>query len=85
MGLSDREQAMLDFERWWWTEPGPKEAAIHQKFQLSSARYDQLLSELIDTEKARAYDPLVVLRLRRQRERRRRARFARSSEERRGR
>ena len=77
---------MLDYEREWWTQPGPKETAIQQRFQLSSARYYQLLSELIDTDEAKSYDPLVVLRLRRQRERRRRARFERrSSEERRGR
>ncbi|MGI9120225.1 MAG: DUF3263 domain-containing protein, partial [Acidimicrobiales bacterium] len=25
MGLSDREKAILDFERRWWSLPGPKE------------------------------------------------------------
>ncbi|MCU1449384.1 MAG: hypothetical protein JWP02_1554, partial [Acidimicrobiales bacterium] len=28
MALSDRERAILDFERSWWAEPGPKELAI---------------------------------------------------------
>jgi hypothetical protein len=73
--LSDRERAILDFERSWWTEPGPKEATIRERFDLSSGRYYQLLGELLDSPDALAYDPLVVRRLRRLRERRRQARF----------
>jgi hypothetical protein len=42
---------------------------------LSPARYYQVLSELLDSVDALAYDPLVVRRLRRLRDRRRRARF----------
>jgi hypothetical protein len=75
MGLTDRDQAILDFERTWWTEPGTKEAAIRERLELSSARYYQVLNDLLDAPEAEAYDPLVVRRLRRQRERRRRARF----------
>jgi hypothetical protein len=73
--LSSRDQAILDFERSWWTEPGPKEAAIRARFDLSPTRYYQVLNELLDTAEALAYDPLVVRRLRRLRDRRRRARF----------
>lgn len=79
MALSERDKAILDFERSWWTEPGPKETAIRQRFELSGARYYQILGELIDSPDALAYDPLVVRRLRRLRERRRRARFEGSS------
>ena len=75
MALSDRERAILDFERSWWAEPGPKELAIRRRFELSATRYYQVLNALLDAPEADAYDPLVVRRLRRLRERRRRARF----------
>ena len=75
MALSDREQAILDFERAWWTEPGPKEQAIRVRLESSPTRYYQVLNELLNSAEAAAYDPLVVRRLRRQRDRRRRARF----------
>ncbi len=75
MGLSERERAILDFERGWWTEPGPKEDAIRARLGLSSTRYYQLLATLIESADADAYDPLVVRRLRRGRYERRRARL----------
>jgi hypothetical protein len=75
MALSDRDRAILDFERSWWTEPGSKELAIRRRFELSPARYYQVLNELLGSADAVAYDPLVVRRLRRMRTRRRRARF----------
>ena len=74
MTLTDRERAILDFERSWWTEVGPKDTAIRERFELSGTRYYQLLTELLDDPGALEYDPLVVRRLRRVRERRRRAR-----------
>lgn len=74
MALTARDRAILDFERSWWTEPGPKDTAIRERFELSGTRYYQLLTELLDDEEAMAYDPLLVRRLRRVRERRRRAR-----------
>lgn len=85
MTLSDRDRAILDFERGWCIEPGSKETAIHERFQLSPGRYYQLLANLLDSAEALAYDPLSVKRLRRLRERRRRARFERGPEERPGR
>jgi len=75
MPLSTRERAILDFERTWWSLPGPKEVTIRQEFDLSPTRYYQLLSELLDSTDAMQYDPLVVRRLRRVRDRRRRARW----------
>ena len=75
MALSERDRAILDFERSWWTESGPKEVGIRTRFELSPGRYYQLLGELLDSADALAYDPLVVRRLRRLRDRRRRARF----------
>ena len=73
MEFTDRDRAILDFERSWWTESGPKEAAIRERFELSGARYYQILNELLESDEAYAYDPLVVRRLRRLRDRRRHA------------
>jgi hypothetical protein len=36
MELTERDRAILDFERSWWTESGPKEAAIRERFELSA-------------------------------------------------
>jgi len=75
MPLTERDRAILDFERSWWTESGPKEVAIRERFELSATRYYEILGELLESAEALEYDPLVVRRLRRLRERRRRARF----------
>ncbi|MDQ6727648.1 MAG: DUF3263 domain-containing protein [Actinomycetota bacterium] len=75
MPLTERDQAILDFERTWWTEPGTKAAAIHARFGLSSTRYYRLLGDLVGSADAAAYDPLVVRRLRKLRSSRRRARI----------
>jgi hypothetical protein len=75
MTLTERDKAILDFERTWWTEAGPKDTAIRERFELSGTRYYQLLTELIDDGDALEYDPLLIRRLRRDRERRRRARI----------
>ncbi len=75
MALSERDRAILDLERSWWAEPGPKEAAIRRRLALSPTRYYQLLAELLESPEAHAYDPMVVRRLRRLRSRRRRARI----------
>ncbi|MCX7621347.1 MAG: DUF3263 domain-containing protein [Acidimicrobiales bacterium] len=72
--LTDRDKAILDFERTWWNETGPKEALIRERFGLSATRYYQILNELLEAPEAYEYDPLVVRRLRRLRDRRRRAR-----------
>ena len=74
MELTERERAILELERSWWTEPGPKEVAITERLELSTSRYYELLNELLDRPEAEAHDPLVVRRLRRMRDRRRRSR-----------
>lgn len=75
MELTERERAILDFEGNWWAEPGPKEVAIVERFELSSERYYRILNRLLESPAAEAYDPLVIKRLRRMRDRRRRARM----------
>jgi hypothetical protein len=75
MPLSDRDRAIIDFERSWWTQPGPKEQSIRDQFGLSATRYYQLLGQLLDSPDALEYDPLLLRRLRRMRDRRRRARY----------
>ncbi len=74
MELTERERAILEFERTWWTEPGPKEAALAAKLELSTTRYYEFLNDLIDRPEAEQYDPMTVRRLRRMRDRRRRSR-----------
>ena len=74
--LTDRDRAILDLERDWWVEGGTsKEQAIRDRLDLSKARYNEVLNDLLDNPEALAYDPLVVRRRRRSRDERRRARF----------
>jgi len=75
MPLTERDKAVLEFERRWWAEPGTKAAAIRERFELSSARYYQILAALVETSEAMTHDPLLVRRLRRVRDRRRKERF----------
>ena len=73
-GLNDLEVRILDFERSWWRYAGAKESAIKELFDLSPARYYQLLNDLIDKDAALAASPILVKRLRRLREARTAAR-----------
>ncbi|MDG1463584.1 MAG: DUF3263 domain-containing protein [Acidimicrobiales bacterium] len=75
MALTQRDRDILDFERSWWSATAPKDVQIRERFELSATRYYQVLGEMLDTDDAMAYDPLVVRRLQRQRDRRRRARL----------
>jgi hypothetical protein len=77
-GLSDRDAAILAFERQWWRHAGAKEQAIREEFGLSAARYYQLLGALIDRPAALRHDPMLVKRLLRLREARLAARHART-------
>jgi hypothetical protein len=76
-GLTDRDLEILSFERQWWKYAGAKEQAIREQLDMSSARYYQLLSRLIDRPEALEHDPMLVKRLRRQRSQRQRQRAAR--------
>ena len=73
-GLSERDCAILAFERQSWRHAGAKEQAIRDQFELSATRYYQLLNALLDNPAALAHDPILVGRLRRLRGSRARAR-----------
>lgn len=75
--LTERERAILDFERQWWRYAGSKEQAVRDLFDMSGTRYYQLLNALIDRAEAVEYDPMLVKRLRRMRASRQRQRTAR--------
>jgi Protein of unknown function (DUF3263) len=78
--ITERQQAMLDFERSWWNLDEPKELAIRARFQCSAEQYYAELNDLIETPEALAHDPLVVRRLHRLRHRRLRERLDLSSD-----
>ena len=74
--LGERDLHILDFERRWWRHAGAKEEAIRAEFDLSAARYYQLLNAVIDLPGATRTDPMLVKRLQRARSERMRARTA---------
>lgn len=76
--LSDRDAAILDFERTWSRHAGAKEEAIRSQLSLSSARYYQVLNAVIDLPAAVRHDPMLVGRLQRAREARMSIRAARA-------
>ncbi|WP_255576945.1 DUF3263 domain-containing protein [Cryobacterium inferilacus] len=76
--LTPRDEAVLAFERRWWSHPGAKEQAIRSEFGLSAARYYQLLGALLDSPLALAHDPMLVKRLQRMRDARALARSHRA-------
>ena len=73
--LTEREIAILDFERRPWEVNGPKQRAIREKFGISPSRYYQIRDSLLDRVEALEYDPLLVLRLRKHRTTRRSNRY----------
>lgn len=73
--LTKLEIELIEFERTWWADDQPKEAAIAEQFSLTTAEYYEQLRALIDSDEALAHDPLVIRRLRRMRDRRRRERL----------
>ena len=73
--IDERQQAMLEFERTFWTFDEPKESLIRARLQCSADEDYAELNELLEMPEALGHDPLVVRRLQRQRARRRRERL----------
>lgn len=75
--LTDRQRAILVFERQWWKFAGAKEATIREEFDCSITRYSQELNAILDHPAAMPFDPHLVKRLRNLRAARARQRSAR--------
>ncbi len=73
--MTERQQAMLEFERNFWMFDEPKDLLVRARFQCSSDDYYAELNDLLEQPEALEHDPLVVRRLQRQRKRRRRQRL----------
>ncbi|MBF4590756.1 DUF3263 domain-containing protein [Curtobacterium sp. VKM Ac-1395] len=76
--LSELAKHVLAFEHDRARHDRTKEAEIRVEFDMSPARYYQVLNRVIDTPAALAYDPQLVGRLQRLRRTRTSARAARS-------
>ena len=73
--LTDRQLAILEFERTWWTMDGDKDTLIRRRFACAPDAYYEELNQVLDHPGAREADPLLVRRLLRLRDRRVRARI----------
>jgi Protein of unknown function (DUF3263) len=62
--LSEDDRAILEFERGWWLEPGPKDQAIEFSLGLTAAAYYERLIELSVDSAATSFDPLTLARIR---------------------
>ncbi|HJM28654.1 MAG: DUF3263 domain-containing protein [Acidimicrobiales bacterium] len=71
MKLSERQIAIIGFERTAWQSELSKKDAIRQLFAISPSRYYQIRDDLIDSPEAMEYDPMVIRRLQKQRKSRR--------------
>jgi hypothetical protein len=63
--LSQQQLDILEFERRWWRRADAKEQAIRGEFDVSAARYYQMLNTVIDSPIAAVHDPMLVKRLQR--------------------
>ena len=63
--LDDMDRAVLDYERAWANQSGPKDRSIEMDLGLTAEAYYSRLRMLIFDRRAATYDPLTVLRLRR--------------------
>ena len=61
--LSDRDRAILDFERHWWKYAGAKDQAIQELFGWGPQAYYEYLNHLMDRPEALEADPMLVKRL----------------------
>jgi hypothetical protein len=59
---------LLDFEEQWPRWSGRKDEAIRARFEVTPARYFQVLNRAIDTREALELRPMLVRRLRRRRD-----------------
>lgn len=61
--LSDEDRAILDFERVWAHQGGPKDRVIEMTLGLPAQAYYERLRRLVIGGSATSYDPLTVKRV----------------------
>ncbi|MGD2061708.1 MAG: DUF3263 domain-containing protein [Acidimicrobiia bacterium] len=61
--FNDEDRAILDFERTWWREPGPKDQAIELVLGLTASAYYERLLSIVGQPSALEYDPLTAKRV----------------------
>lgn len=66
--LSDREIAILEFERRWWLDTSARNEHIRGEFGVDPVRYFQQLNRLIERPEALDFDPVLVRMLLRRRD-----------------
>ena len=81
MALTERDRALLEFERTWWTLDTPKDVVLAERFSLTPEHYHRVLIDLVDRPEALEHEPIVVRRVLRARERRHHNRFDRGAEQ----
>lgn len=74
--LSEMDEEVLRFERFWWRRPGAKMQAIADTFGLTQIGYLRHLNALLSLQSALKFDPPLVNRLRRLRDEQVRLRLA---------
>jgi hypothetical protein len=73
--LTERQRAILEFERTWWTFDAEKDVLIRRRFACPPDAYYEELNQVLEDPDSLSVDPLVVRRLTRLRDRRRQARL----------
>jgi hypothetical protein len=61
--LNDKDRSILEFERGWWLEPGPKDQAIELGLGLPASAYYEHLIRIVGLPEAARFDPLTVARV----------------------
>jgi hypothetical protein len=74
--LTELDEQVLRFERFWWRRPGAKVQAIADTFGLTLIGYYRHLNSLLDLAAAVVFDAPLISRLRRQRDEQARLRLA---------
>jgi Protein of unknown function (DUF3263) len=61
--LTAEDRSVLEFERGWWLEPGPKDQAIELRLGLPASAYYEHLIRIVSLPGASRFDPLTVARV----------------------
>jgi Protein of unknown function (DUF3263) len=61
--LSGEDRSILEFERGWWLEPGPKDQAIEYRLGLPASVYYEHLIRIVSLPEATRFDPFTVARI----------------------